>query len=73
MSTIDPDDGVTDAELIAGTAYQIVGNLAYKAGLHEDPEVIRAMNWFSQYKAGDKLAELLPWGWVEPEEEAGKA
>jgi hypothetical protein len=68
LSSIDPDDGTTDAEMIAGSAYQVIGSLAHAAGLFDHPEVQRALDWFSQYRDGDKLVDLLPWGATLPDE-----
>jgi len=47
---------------IASQAYQVIDSLAATAGLFDNPEVIRALDYFSDLANGEKFDEgFLPW------------
>lgn len=50
------------AEQIAAEAYQVIGTLAHVVGLFDDPEVARALDYFSRCGTEDEIPEILPWG-----------
>ena len=48
---------------IAAEAYQVIGALASSAGLFDDKEVQRALDYFSAVANGENPEEaILPWG-----------
>lgn len=46
-------------EMVAAEAYQVIGALAEWGGLFDEPEVIRALDYFAR---PDTATEILPWG-----------
>jgi hypothetical protein len=70
------EDGLTEAGLVAGEAYQVIGSLSHYANLFDHPEVQRALDWFSGFERGVTYkddASILPWPKEElkPEVEIG--
>lgn len=50
------------AELVAATAYQVVGDLLHRTALFDTPEGQRALDWLAhEWRTGE---ELLPWPWT---------
>jgi hypothetical protein len=52
----------TLAGKIAGEAYQVIGALAFHAGLSDEPEVKKALDYFSKAEEITEDMEILPWG-----------
>ena len=50
------------AEQIAAEAYQVIGQLADFAGIFDNPEVQRALDYFSSN--GEYDGSILPFGWT---------
>jgi hypothetical protein len=58
------EDGPTEAGILAGEAYQVIGDLALAANLYDHREVQRALDWFSGFEPGITYkddASILPW------------
>ena len=50
-------------EEIAAEAYQVIGTIACYANIMDQPEVIRALNYFSKHADSNDIDEdILPWG-----------
>ena len=61
-------------EEIAAEAYQVIGAIACYAKIMDQPEVIRALNYFSKHADSNDIDEdILPWGIYDPEIETVSA
>ncbi|MER8913742.1 hypothetical protein NKI32_07870 [Mesorhizobium sp. M0761] len=58
MTKAEMKQRIEDLETKSGQAYQIIGNLLWRCGLHESEEGTRALDYFSQDGFDD---DFLPW------------